>query len=86
MQLNWDTSAELSRLLMYVYCKELGHSGTVKIVKVRLLQGTGTQRNCQNCQGTSIAIELGHSKFVKIVKVRLLQLNWDREELSRLSR
>ena len=82
---------------------ELGHSGIVKIDKVRLLQlnwdtaelsrltryvycnSIGTQRNCQDWQGTSIAIELGHSGIVKIDKVRLLQLNWDTAELSRLS-
>jgi len=83
---------------------ELGHSGTVKIVKARLLQlnwdtaelsrltryvycnWIGTQQNCQDCQGMSIAIELGHSGTVKIVKARLLQLNWDTAELSRLTR
>jgi len=58
LQLNWDTSAALSR---YFYCN-----------------WTGThQRKCQDCQGTSTAIELGHiSGIFKIVKVRLLQLNW----------
>ena len=43
-------------------------------------------RNCQDYQGTSIAIELGHiSGNVKIVKVLPLQLNWDTSEVSRLS-